>query len=95
MDKQLKAALARVGKLVRKSTPYIVDYHDHEAIVTLLEAFTPKQPTEGAATVKVELAKGILTVRHGDTSDTLISRPVVNGFWTNELWPVLAKGGQP
>lgn len=51
--------------------------------------------TEGAAAIDVTLAAGILTVKHGDTKETLIERPVFKGFWCLELWPLLSgKGGR-
>lgn len=41
------------------------------------------------ATITVQLANGMLTVKHGDTGETLLGRPVSKDFWENALWPCL------
>ena len=43
---------------------------------------------DGAAGIKVNLSKGMLTVRHCENNQVLIHRPVKDGFWAN-LWEQL------
>jgi hypothetical protein len=47
------------------------------------------QPETGAASIRVELSKGTITVKHGDTGEVLLTRPVARGWWSFTLWPTL------
>lgn len=46
-------------------------------------------PEKSEANVTVQLANGMLTVKHGDTGQTLLGRPVEKEFWEHALWPCL------
>ena len=52
----------------------------------------PDQLETGAASLRIELAKGHLTVFHGTDGNRLLKRrPVPEGFWQNRLWSLLAE----